>query len=200
MRVKFFQTGFKCSSIENDEWHGPSPEGPGNHAAELFLDFDPVLPGWPGSQADQAISRPVETKLSAAGGVVVTTDDFRRLKKVIRARRLATSPGAYLHPLEQKLRNAAIVLPTQVAADVVTMNSTVRVLDRTTGQQVRLTLVYPHGDARDRSTVSVYSSLGTAILGHRAGNGVGPRLAAGSRRFTIDKILYQPEAQGDMHL
>lgn len=168
--------------------------------AELFLDFDPVMPGWPPAGPDAPPPAPRERRPERPAGAMITIDDFRRLKAMLRDARLRRRLGAAINALARKLRQARIVLPTDVAADVVTMNSTVRVFDAVTGAHAPLTIVYPLTGGRDRGAVSVLSAIGTAILGHRAGERVGPRTGGGAPRFAIERVLYQPEAAGDLHL
>jgi regulator of nucleoside diphosphate kinase len=180
---------------------GPRAEGcPATRPAEFFLDFDPVCPGWPPGQQD---ATPTDADASGSNGpeiAVITVDDFRRLKEIIRTTRVRWYLRGYPNALERKLRRAHMVFPLDVAADVVTMNSTVRVFDALLGKQAPVTVVYPQQAEGDPDSISVLSPVGTAVLGHRAGQTVGAHVNQSSRRFTIEKILYQPEAAGDLHL
>ena len=169
-------------------------------SAELFLDFDPVGPEVP---QEQSVATPMRAEHQAPSGdvmTVITFDDFRRLKALIRASCGKWALGGYINALERKLRLASIVFPWNVAADVVTMNSTVRVFDAVSRAHAPLTVVYPQEAGADSGSVSVLSILGTAILGRRAGESAGPGTEHGTRRFLIEKVLYQPEAAGDLHL
>ncbi len=169
-------------------------------SVELFLDFDPVAPEAPREKSDVF---PCGEEHQPPGGdamTVITIDDFRRLKALIRASCGKRALGGYINALERKLRLAQIIFPWNVAADVVTMNSTVRVFDAVSRAHVPLTVVYPLGAGGESASVSVLSILGTAILGCRAGESAGPGTERGTRRFVIEKVLYQPEAAGDLHL
>ena len=181
--------------------HDPMAQGHSTAGSvELFLDFDPVCPGWPPGQQDPP---PTDSDAFGSGepeAAVITIDDFRRLKAVLRTARVRWSPRGYPNALERKLRRTRIVGPLDVPADVVTMNSIVRVFDAVSGKHARLTVAYPQRAGCDADSISVLSPLGTAILGHRAGQTAGPRIEQGSRRFSIEKVLYQPEAAGDLHL
>lgn len=180
-----------------DRWHeNDSPF----RSAELFLDFDPVGPELP---QEQSMAAPMRTEHQVPGGdamSVITIDDFRRLKALIRASCGRWALGGYVNALERKLRLARIVFPWSVAPDVVTMNSTVRVFDAVSRTHAALTVAYSQEAGGDIASVSVLSILGTAILGHRAGETAGPATERGPRRFVIEKVLYQPEAAGDLHL
>jgi len=165
---------------------------------EFFLDFDPHCPGWPPGQQD---APPAGSDALRAGGpeiTVITIDDFRRLKAIIRTARVRRYLRGYLNTLERKLRRTHIVYPFDLAADVVTMNSTVRIFDTLLGKHAHLTVVYPEVAGCDADSISVLSPLGTAVLGHRAGQTLGLSIDQRSR-FNIEKVLYQPEAAGDLH-
>ena len=61
-------------------------------------------------------------------------------------------------------------------------------------------LVYPE-DADERAgKLSVFSDIGTAILGYRAGDAFSWRMPSRTRHIRIGKVLYQPEAAGHYHL
>jgi len=102
--------------------------------------------------------------------------------------------------LRRALHRAVVVRPTSVPFDVVTMNSTVDYEDVRVGCARRVTLVYPWR-AHEPSTVSVLSSVGTALLGLRAGDSVSWTFDDGSLKvFRILGLRYQPEAAGHWHL
>ena len=48
--------------------------------------------------------------------------------------------------------------------------------------------------------VSVFSPIGTAILGYREGSTIEWEVPSGTSTIIIKKILYQPEAAGEYHL
>jgi regulator of nucleoside diphosphate kinase len=52
----------------------------------------------------------------------------------------------------------------------------------------------------DEGKVSVLAPLGMALLGARAGDTVLVHAPAGIRRLKIERVLYQPESAGDLHL
>ena len=98
--------------------------------------------------------------------------------------------------LHDELDGATVINECQMPEDVVTMNSSVVLLDLDTGSERLCTLVYPgyFSDAPDR--VTVLSPLGTALLGARIGTEIEYESPKGHRRVQIMDIVYQPKAVG----
>lgn len=132
--------------------------------------------------------------------VFITDADRRRLKAVIRALRNHRRCGAYLNGLERELRRAKVVPWWEVPDDAVTMNSRVRVRDLDEDERIICTVVYPDQAGHEDDLISVLSPLGTAILGNRVGDVVRCAMPSGTRELKIDKLFYQPEGAGDLHL
>ena len=65
---------------------------------------------------------------------------------------------------------------------------------------VEVALVYPQDADASAGKLSVCSEIGTAILGYKEGDAIDWRIPARTRRISIEKLLYQPEAAGDFHL
>ena len=85
-----------------------------------------------------------------------------------------------------------------VAADVVTMNSTVTY--EVAGAATTRSLVYPWR-AHERGTTSVLSEAGTALLGLRVGDAISWTRDDGSVKvLRVLALPYQPEAAGHWHL
>jgi len=130
--------------------------------------------------------------------VLITDADLQRLKElIIEARRLEPRGNEYLTRLEQELADAQILPPSAIPADVVTMNSTVRLLDLDSQDIMDLTLVFPEEANVDENKISVLAPIGTAVLGYRAGDEISWPVPDGVRRFVVVEVLYQPEAAGD---
>lgn len=80
------------------------------------------------------------------------------------------------------------------------MNSRIKLRDVDTNEEMEFTLVFPGDSNVDEGKISVIAPIGTAILGYSAGDTIEWHVPAGKRRIRIEKILYQPEAEGDYHL
>lgn len=135
--------------------------------------------------------------------VYVTGQDMQRLRALITS---AGSGGGsddrdrpYLVTLSAELDRAIVVAPEALPADVVSMNSRVRLRD---GRRTwTMTLVFPENADPEAGSISVLAPLGAAILGCRVGQSVSFRVPGGTdRSCDILGVLYQPEAAGDFHL
>jgi regulator of nucleoside diphosphate kinase len=62
-----------------------------------------------------------------------------------------------------------------------------------------MTVVFPQYADVDTGKVSVISPVGTAVLGYAEGDTIEWSVPAGKRRLRIEKILFQPEADGNRH-
>jgi regulator of nucleoside diphosphate kinase len=136
----------------------------------------------------------------AARELYVTKYDLDRLTELIRERAGSAKDETHLRELEQELALAKVVDPHEVPADVVTMNSTVKLKDQDSGEEMTYTIVFPEAASLDDGKISVLAPIGTAILGYRVGSEIEWNVPAGLTRLRIESILYQPEAAGDFHL
>jgi regulator of nucleoside diphosphate kinase len=110
-----------------------------------------------------------------------------------------TGDDAATQALQRELARAVIVEPTDVAPDVVTMNSRIRMVDVDSGETSEITLVYPRDADADAGKVSVLAPVGSAILGLRVDQAMDWPVPGGRRRLRVEAIRYQPEAAGELH-
>lgn len=133
--------------------------------------------------------------------IQITEFDLRRLQALLAEAHHMRYPGnAYLVKLQAELERAQVVAPQDVPADVVTMNSTVVLLDLETGEEETYTLVFPEDADPGQGKVSILAPIGTAMLGYKVGDTFEWQVPAGERRLQVKRILYQPEAAGDFDL
>lgn len=126
---------------------------------------------------------------------VLSSLDKSRLEPVL-------GPGSSwpTHHLRTLIESAKIVTPKRVPADVVTMNSRVRIRDQQWDELEIVTLVYPDHDGYAPGSVSVTSPLGAALLGTRVGEEARWIGARGPRRVVVEAIEFQPESAGQYDL
>lgn len=107
----------------------------------------------------------------------------------------------HLDVLDEKLSQATLVPPNKIPNDLVTMNSEVLVEDPLKITPRRLRLVYdaPTPKAEDHC-VSVFSPMGTALLGARIGDYVHLGKGSLARRLRVSAMPYQPERSGHWEL
>lgn len=133
--------------------------------------------------------------------IQVTTFDMNRLFAMIeQLRKSGFRETANLEKLEEELARSDEVASTEVAPNVVTMNSRVLLQDEVTGQTLACSLVFPREADASANRISIVAPLGTAILGYRVGDTVTWPMPGGERQYKIVEIAYQPEAAGDFHL
>lgn len=132
--------------------------------------------------------------------IYITKNDATKLEEILKAGlRHSGRDMANLLVLEQELRRARIVPPDEVAPDVVTMYSCVRVRTGDDDESMEFTLVFPEQADPDNGRISVVAPIGAAILGYKAGDVVRFTTPGGVRRLHIEQVLYQPEAAGQLH-
>ncbi len=133
-------------------------------------------------------------------GIQITDYDFERLRELLRTSKLAGKSDDAFLKLEKELERAEVVSSRKISADVVTMNSIVRIKDLDTNEEMILQLVFPSDSNLDECKISILAPVGTAILGYKVGDTVEWQVPAGIRRLRIEEVLYQPEAAGDFLL
>jgi regulator of nucleoside diphosphate kinase len=127
--------------------------------------------------------------------MLLTQSDRDRLVTLLKTYTPPGLPGTARLELHTAVKAADIVSPSAMPATVVTMNSVVSLIDLANGLIRTCTLVYP-GDANvDRLKISVLAPLGAALLGRSEGEVIEFTVPVGMKRFFIQKVLYQPEAQ-----
>lgn len=128
--------------------------------------------------------------------IYVTKSDLEELQALLMKERAARGSGEHLAKLQGELEKAEIVAPEDVPADVVTMHSTVELVDLDTGKPEVYTLVFPDEADIEHGRVSVLAPIGTAMLGYRAGDEFEWKVPAGLRRLRVNTVLSQPEREG----
>lgn len=134
------------------------------------------------------------------GTIRITTQDKLRLTRLLNEFDTEGEDLQHLDDLRHELERAGVVTASDIAPDVVTMKSRVRVLDLDDICELEYTIVYPHEANLEKGRISVLAPIGTALLGYQEGDVVEWQVPGGKRRLKIDAILYQPEASGDFHL
>lgn len=124
--------------------------------------------------------------------------DYQRLKQAIKLAKTNTriSPRQLIN-LIRGVDEAILLDPSQIPADVVTMNSRINLEYVATGRQLEVSLVYPEEADGGYNKISIFSPLATALLGCKRGSLASLTTPFGSINVRITQILYQPEAAGD---
>ncbi len=126
--------------------------------------------------------------------VVVTAEDQQRLLQLLqREFKDITGCKSHLDDLLKEVNRASVVAPEDISSDVVTMDSVVKLTDVDSDETEIFTLVFPDSENVKENMLSVFSPIGTAILGYRVGDTVSWAVPIGERRMKIESIHYQPE-------
>ena len=126
--------------------------------------------------------------------IVITREDKRRLQRILPRIGTEYVDREDLILLAEEIERAVEVEPHDVPADVVTLNSTVRVTDLESAATTDYTIVMPGEANYEAGKISVLAPLGTALLGYRVGDEIEWEVPRGVRRLRIEAVLFQPEA------
>ena len=132
----------------------------------------------------------------------ITEFDLRRLGGIIAGlkRKAAPEERAQLALFEQELAHATVVLPEYAPGNIVTMNTRILLRFTESGAEKVCTLVFPGEADFEQGRISILSRLGAALIGRKVGETVRYEAPAGPQEVKVERILYQPEAEGDFDL
>jgi regulator of nucleoside diphosphate kinase len=129
--------------------------------------------------------------------IVLSSLDVKRLEAMLD--HMTPAEAEHYGALAAELARAEVVEPADMPPGIVTMNSTVRFEDESTGESSTMTLVYP-AHAGAPGTVSILAPVGSALLGLSKGQQIDwPTPDGRKRRLRVLDIEYQPEASGHLH-
>ena len=135
--------------------------------------------------------------------IYLTSADRERIERHIEELLLSPEENDLPHvrQLQDEIAKATILKdPKKTPPDVITMHTRVKLRNEKTQSVSEYALVYPAESSPEERRISVLAPLGTAMLGYRVGDAFDVMLPAGNARYTVEEILYQPEAAGDFHL
>lgn len=133
--------------------------------------------------------------------IIMNKLDYTRILKSIEdAKSLKTINAAEAEKLLKELDSARIVEPHEVPADIVTMNSIVKISFLKTNKEVKFQIVYPDQANIKENKISIFSPIATALIGYKVSDEIEWIVPSGLTKIRIDEIIYQPEASGDYNL
>ena len=122
--------------------------------------------------------------------IVLSTPDVARLRAILGSRQGSSlRDRSHIEDLQGEVERASVVAVDDLAADVVTLRSQVRVRDMQTGESRQYTVVSPLQADLASGHISVLAPLGTALLGYREGDEVYWQMPGGPRRLQIEKVM-----------
>ncbi|WP_025763895.1 nucleoside diphosphate kinase regulator [Dyadobacter tibetensis] len=112
--------------------------------------------------------------------VILSEDDYRQLKQ------FATKGSANNEmSLAHEISRAKIVKREELPADVISLNSLVRIKELTTNREMEFTIVMPAQADIKTQKISVLTPMGSALIGLQKGVQVDWKMPAGMRRLEI---------------
>jgi regulator of nucleoside diphosphate kinase len=130
----------------------------------------------------------------------MTKLDQERLTKLINDIPYNSKQRLELQDLMRELERSTIVESTEIPGNVVTMNSMIDVVEIDSNTTRTLQLVYPDASNIDNGKISIFSPVGTALIGYKVGDIIDWPVPSGIKHLKIENISYKPEASGDYHL
>ncbi|MDD5008223.1 MAG: nucleoside diphosphate kinase regulator [Syntrophorhabdaceae bacterium] len=130
--------------------------------------------------------------------IYITEYDMEKLRAIIEI--YGGNDNPYLENLEDELDKARVVDPKNIPDNVVTMNSIVRIKDLDTGEEKTFTLVFPGKTNITEKAISILAPIGTALIGYGEGDIIEWKVPAGTKRFQVMEVIYQPERLGNYDL
>lgn len=128
--------------------------------------------------------------------ITISSMDLHRLEQLLDDMPNNAFPG--MAELESELARAVLAEPAEMPADVVTMNSKVRL--SVDGHEYTKILVYPAKLTDSDEQISVMAPVGSALLGMQEGKGIEwPRPGGGTMHVRVEQVVYQPEREGELH-
>lgn len=131
--------------------------------------------------------------------IYLTEKDHKRLLDLVQTQRMTNGARA-VESLCRELKRAQIVASEEIPTDVVTMNSFVKLRDIKRNAAMEITIVYPKDANLPHRKISVLAPVATAVLGCRVGDEIEVSAPLGPITYKVEKIIYQPEKAGDLHL
>jgi regulator of nucleoside diphosphate kinase len=125
--------------------------------------------------------------------ITISENDYKRLQELMaQGRRINFRANRYLRDLQRELSRAQILPADQVPQDVITMDSTARLMDLDTERETEFTLVFPDDADPDQNKISVLAPIGCAMLGYRESDEFEWETPEGNRRLRVVKVINQP--------
>ncbi|GAF03000.1 GreA/GreB family elongation factor [Saccharicrinis fermentans] len=129
--------------------------------------------------------------------IKITELDYARLSSLVgSARNIKGIEHNYLEALAREIKRAEKVDSHSIEPEYVTMNSVVQVENVETKKRMTVKVVYPKEANFTKGYVSVFSPLGSALLGYKIGDSVQFEAPKGIVTVKILSLEYQPEANG----
>ncbi len=129
--------------------------------------------------------------------IYITKNDNERLMELLKEKR---PHDTYDEALLQELERGIIVDSKKIPADVITMNSQVKFTEIESNSSLIYWLVFPQDADISKNKISVLSPIGCGLLGYKVNDIIPVKTPAGEKMVKVEKIIHQPEAEGNYDL
>lgn len=127
--------------------------------------------------------------------IIISEQDLHRLETMLDNQMKLSET---MMSLEDELARAKVMKPDEIPSNIVTMHARVLLTIAPSTESVEITLVYPHEFKGEKGQLNVVAPVGTAILGLAEGQTIEwPQPDGHMMKVKIEKVLYQPEREGD---
>lgn len=129
--------------------------------------------------------------------IMITELDYVRLCDLVhKVKNTKTAEMKNLVVLGSEIKRAKRVDSKKITSEYITMNSVIEVTDMDTNKILNLKLVYPRDADFKKGHISILSPLGSALIGYKVGDTISFEVPKGVKEIKINRILFQPEANG----
>jgi len=133
--------------------------------------------------------------------IIISKQDFTRIHKAIKDAKLRNAiKKEDAEKLLNELHSAKVVEPEDIPADLVTMNSVVKIHFQNNKTVTEFKIVYPDQANIKEHKISIFSPVASALIGYSFNDEIDWIVPSGMTKIIIDEIIYQPEAAGDFDL
>jgi regulator of nucleoside diphosphate kinase len=121
--------------------------------------------------------------------IVVSDADMAGLNRLVRALRHSLfRDQLQLELLNQTLESAEVASSGSIPRGTIRMNSRIHVLDLDTGKKELYRLVFPERADISTGLISVFATVGIALLGRRQQDIIEARVPGGIRRLRVERV------------
>ena len=129
--------------------------------------------------------------------IYITKNDKERLMELLGEK---WPHDKYDEALIRELERGIIVDSKKIPADVITMNSQVKFTEIESNSSFTYWLVFPQDADISKNKISVLSPIGCGLLGYKVNDIIPVKTPAGEKMVKVEKIIHQPEAEGNYDL
>jgi len=122
--------------------------------------------------------------------IILREDDYQLLNSYLKGNgHVKLHDAKNARELEEELKKASLVSKDNFPADVVRLNSRIKIKESSKNSVIDIALVTPDKANIKEGKISVMAPVGTALIGFRKGQKVSWHVPAGRKTFTIMDVI-----------